>query len=232
MSPIINKGFKVGSSFELIQRLESPSIENLKYLPHVQDLLSFSDTVNLTEVEPCSTAQNYHIFAIDCRVSSLEIWGEIQRRSKERGVMLQPLNYPHWLETGAAPKKERDLLLLSNREHWEKTTSPNSSFRSVIAGDVCADDLKVHVDESDDVSRLQELEDYRTARSQVGNSPQANPSPSAVVPREQNSERNSEMNRSVPENPSLASATAYGMCNLTLEGKRQVCSSSARAHRL
>lgn len=211
----------VGSSLELIQRLESPSLENSKYLPRVQDLLSSSDTFDLTESEPCSTAQNYHIFGIDCRVSSLEIWGEIQRRSKERGVILQPLNYPRCLETGAASKKEQDLLLLSNREHWEKTTSPNSSFRSVIADDVCADDLKVYVDESDDVSRLQELEDYRTARFQVGNPPRVKPSQSAVVSREQSIEHKSEMNRSVPENPSLASATAYGMCNLTLEGKRQ-----------
>lgn len=224
--------FKVGSSLELIQRLESSLLENFHYLPCFKNLLSSSDKSNFSDNGSCTTTRNCYIFGIDCRVSSLEIWREIEQRSKEREVMLRPLNCLQLLESGVTSKNERDLLLLSNRENWGKTTAPSCSYRSMIAEDVCADDLKVHVDESDDVSRLQELEDYRMAYFQVSNSPQVKFSPGATVSRETDSGHKSEMYHLSMENSSHANPTAYPACNLTLEGKRQVRSSPARAHTL
>lgn len=141
--------------------------------------------------------------------------------------MLQQSRCSEWSKSGAPSKNERDILLLSIQENREKTILPISSYRSAIAEDVCADDLKVHVDESDDVSRLQELEDYRTAYFQASSPPQATPSP--IVSRETDSEHKSEMKRPYMENPPLARESAYPACNLTLEGKRQVRSSHARA---
>lgn len=230
MSSIINMSFKVGSSLELIQRLESPSHENFQYSPRVENLPNSSGKSNFTENWPCPTTQNCHIFGIDCRISSLKIWREIERQSKEREIMLQQSRCSEWSKTGAASKNERDILLLSIQENREKTILPISSYRSAIAEDVCADDLKVHVDESDDASRLQELEDYRTAYFQASNPPQAKPS--ALVSQEIDSEHKSEMKRPYIENPPLARESAYPACNLTLEGKRQVCSSHARASKL
>ena len=222
--------FKVGSSLELIQRLESPLLENFQYSPRVENLHNSSGKSNFTENWPCPTTQNCHIFGIDCRISSLEIWREIERQSKERGVMLQQSRCSEGSKTGVASKNERDLLLLSIPENREKTILPVSSYRSAIAEDVCADDLKVHVDESDDASRLQELEDYRSAYFQASNPPQAKPL--ALVSRETDSEHKSEMKRPYVENPPLARESAYPACNLTLEGKRQVRSSHARASKL
>lgn len=232
MSIIINVGFKVGSSLELIQRLESPIYENYLCLPRIKSLLNSSDKLNFTKDGPYLTTQNYPIFGIDCRISSLETWREIERRSNERGLILQSPSCSQLMETGAAPKNERDLLLSSDREHWEETASPVSSYRSVIAEHVCADDLRVHIDESDDVSRLLELEDYRTAYFQLSNPPQVKSLPSAAGSRETDSELKSDMSHSFMENSRLASATAYPACNLTLEGKRQVRSSRARVHKL
>lgn len=224
--------FKVGSSLELIHRLESPLRENFHYLPCIKNLPSSSDKLNVTDDGPCPTTRKCHIFGIDCRISSLEIWREIERRSKEGEVMLGPPNCLQMLESGATSENERDLLLLSNRRNWGKTTAPICSYRSMIAEDVCADDLKVHVDESDDVSRLQELEDYRTAYFQVSYPPQAKSSPCATVSRGTESDHKSEMYHPSMENPSHASVTAYPSCNLMLEGKRQVRSSLTRAHPL
>lgn len=229
MSSIINWSFKVGSSLELIQRLESPPHENNQYTPRVENLTNSSGKSNFSENWPCPTTQNCHIFGIDCRISSLEIWREIERRSKERGVTLQQSRCSEWPKTGAASKNERDLFL-SNQENREKSILPISSSRSAIAEDVCADDLKVHVDESDDVSRLQELEDYRTAYFQASNPPQAKLS--ASVSRDTYSEHKSEMKPPYVENSPLARESAYPACNLTLEGKRQVSSSHARASKL
>lgn len=224
-------GFKVGSSLELIQRLESPSRGNLHYLPR-KNILSSSDKLNFSEDELCPTTLNCHIFGIDCHVSSLKIWQEIRRRSIERGLMLQPADCPRRLEAEASSENEEGHLFLSDRERWKKSSSPVSSSTCVIAKDFCTDDLKVQVDESDDVSRLQELEDYRTACFQVRNLPQVKPSPNTAVSQETINERKSKMNYPSIEIPPLASAMAYPLCHLTLEGRRQVRSICARAHRL
>lgn len=224
-------GAKVGSSLELIQRLESPLRDNFQVLPSVKTLHKSSDQLNFTEDGPCPSIRDCHTFSIECRASPLEIWREIKRRSEERGDMLQPSNCSRSLETGALSKNERDLLL-PNRELLGNTASPISSYRSMVAEDLCADDLKVHVDESDDVSRLQELEDYRSAYFQASNPPQSKPLSSALVSREIEREHNSEMSYSFVENPPFACAMAYPAVNLTLEGKRQVSSSRARAHKL
>lgn len=232
MSPNINTAFKVGSSLELIERLRSPLHGKFQSQPCLKTTLNSSDRLSFTEGGPCPTSQKCHMFGIDCRISSLDIWREIEQRSKEREAVLQSLNCSQLLESEAVSKHEGDVQLFSRQEVWEKTAAPISPYRSVTAEHVYPDDLKVLVNESDDVSRLQELEEIRTAYFQSSNPPQVKPSLYTAGSREVESEHNSELNDSCMENPLLARATAYPSCNLTLEGKRQVCSNRAKAHML
>lgn len=176
---------KIGSSFELIQCLESPAKQNPHYIgwiPRASSLLSsrdFSETL-------AAPAVHQRIFHIDCRPSSVQLWREIEERSKGINITLLPYNYsnepqgkglfrnPHSVQL--TPTLIPDLCPMNAR--------PSSSMRDMMQGIAPESDLSV--DASDDLLRLQELEDYRITSLNASNGPdisQGQEAPSRNCPR-------------------------------------------------
>lgn len=151
---------KIGSSFELIQCLESPAQQNphcIGLTPRVSSLLhkrDFSETL-------AAPAVHQRIFHIDCRPSSVQLWREIEERTKGINITLLPYNYsnepqgkglfrtPHGFQL--APTSIPNLCPTNAR--------PSSSMREMMQG--IAPDSDLSVDASDELLKLQELEDYR-----------------------------------------------------------------------
>ena len=108
-------------------------------------------------------AVHQRIFHIDCRPSSVQLWREIEERSKEINKTLLPdknsngphsiglLRHPHGVQF--TPTLIPDLCPMNARS--------SSLMRDIIQGIVPESDLKVREDASKNLSRLQELEDYR-----------------------------------------------------------------------
>lgn len=151
---------KIGSSFELIQCLESPVQQNPHYIgliPRVSSLLNrrdFSETL-------AAPAVHQRIFHIDCRPSTVQLWREIEERTKGINITLLPYGYsiepqgkglfrnPHGAQL--APASIPNLCSMNARR--------SSSMRDMMQGVAPESDLSV--DASDDLLKLQEPEDYR-----------------------------------------------------------------------
>lgn len=151
---------KIGSSFELIQCLESPAQQNPRFigLTHrVSSLLSkrdFSETL-------AAPAVHQRIFHIDCRPSSLQLWREIEERSKGINITLLPHYYSNESQGKGLFRNPHGLQLTptSIPHPCPMNARSISSMRGMMQGIAPESDLSV--DSSDDLLRLQELEDYR-----------------------------------------------------------------------
>lgn len=153
---------KVGSSFELIQCLETPSQQNphsIGFIPRVSSPPSRRDFSKALAAQ----AVDQRIFHIESRPSSVQLWREIEERSK--GIYITPLTHNSWNEpriggrfrnsygVHVTPNLIPDLgHLNSKRRSSMSDTTRDISLES---------DPQMYVDTSDDLSRLQELEDYR-----------------------------------------------------------------------
>lgn len=150
---------KIGSSFELTQCLESPAQQNPHYIgliPRVSSLPSkrgFSETL-------AAPAIHQRIFHIDCRPSSIQLWREVEERSKVINITLLPYNNsnkprgkglsrnPHGVQL--TPTSIPDLCPMNVR--------PSTSMHDMMQDIAPESGLNVQ----DDLLRLQVLEDYRT----------------------------------------------------------------------
>lgn len=151
---------KIGSSFELIQCLESPAQQNPRYIGLIPRVSSSPSKRDLSETL-VAPAVHQRIFHIDCRPSSLQLWREIEERSKGINITLLPHKYsnepqgkglyrnPHGVQL--TPTSIPDLCPMHARS--------SSSVRGMRQGVSPESDLSV--DSSDELLRLQELEDYR-----------------------------------------------------------------------
>lgn len=159
---------KVGSSFELIQCLESPSQQNPRYTELIPRLSSLPGSRDVSETL-ATPAVHQRIFHIEPRPTSVQLWREIEERSK--GIYTTPLthNISNEPQIKGLFKSLHDVQLTPNSIPKPlpiivETDSSMSDMRLDI--DIApGSGLKVHVGASDDLPRLQELEDYRITSS-------------------------------------------------------------------
>lgn len=153
---------KIGSSFELIQCLESPAQQNPHYIELISRVSALPSRRDFSEARAVP-AIHQRIFHIDCRPSSVQLWREIEERSGGMNIIRLPCK---------TSNKPQDKGLFRNPHGVQLTPTsipdlspmhvkPSSSMRDMMQGIAPESDLKVYVDASNDLSRLQELEDYR-----------------------------------------------------------------------
>lgn len=151
---------KIGSSFELIQCLESPAQQNPHYIgliPRVSSLFSrrdFSETL-------AAPAVHQRIFHVDCRPSSVQLWREIEERSKGINITLLPYDYSNEPQGKGLFRNLHGVQLTPTliSDLCPMNARPSSSMRDISQG--TAPESELSVDASDDLLRLQEPDDYR-----------------------------------------------------------------------
>lgn len=161
---------KIGSSFELIQCLESPAPYNPRYpglIPRFSSLLQrrdFSETF-------AAPAVHDRIFHIDCRPSSVQLWREIEERGREINLALLPYNQSNDPQGKGLSRNRHGFVLTptSNPDLCPMNPRPRSSMRNMMQG--IAPESNLNVDASDDLLRLQELDDYRITSKDASNGP-------------------------------------------------------------
>lgn len=108
-------------------------------------------------------AAHQRIFHIESRPSSVQLWQEIEERSK--GIYITPLTHNTSSEPriGGLFRNPYGVHLIPNLipDPGPLNSQPSSSMSDMTRDIAPESDPQVHVDASDDLSRLQELEDYR-----------------------------------------------------------------------
>lgn len=151
---------KIGSSFELIQCLESPAQHNprcLGFIPRVPAPLhkqDFSETLAAPSV-------HQRIFHVDCRPSSVQLWREIEERS--RGINMALLSYNESNDPSGKGLFRNPhgffLTPTSNPDLCSMNARLSSSMGVMMQG--IAPESNLNMNASDNLLRPQGLDDYR-----------------------------------------------------------------------
>ena len=103
------------------------------------------------------------IFHIESRPSSVKLWREIEERSK--GIYISPLTHNTWNDprSGGLFRNSYGVRLTPNLipDPGPLNSKHSSSMSDTTRAITPESDPQVYVGASDDLSRLQELEDYR-----------------------------------------------------------------------